>query len=184
MSVPEAPLRSTKYGLVADVDGWFVLNARESRWRDYGPLGKSCTFEGKRPFRQLGINLNVLAPGEPLGLYHRERRQEGFLVVAGECLLVVEGEERELKTWDYFHCPAGTAHVIVGAGDRPAVVLAVGARGGRRGLVYLVDAVALEHAAGVEEETTSYAEAYGKLPPSSRTAYRDGWLPDFEAPAV
>ena len=101
-SYMEAPLRETKFGLVADVDGWFVLNARDSRWRDYGPLGKGCNFEGKRPFRQLGVNLNVLAPGESLGLYHRESRQEGFLVLSGECLLIVEGETRTLRAWDFF----------------------------------------------------------------------------------
>jgi uncharacterized cupin superfamily protein len=177
MPVPEAPLRSTKYGLVADVDGWFVLNARDSRWRDYGSLGVGCNFEGKRPFKQLGININVLNPGEPLGMYHRENHQEDFLVVAGECLLIVEGEERPLKTWDFFHCSGGTAHVIVGAGNGPAVVIAVGGRGGRRGLVYLVDAVALEHGAGVEVETTKSSEAYRNFP-STRSTYRDGWLPD------
>jgi uncharacterized cupin superfamily protein len=177
MDVPEAPLRSTKYGLVADVDGWFVVNACEARWRDYGPLGKSCDFEGKRRFKQLGINVNVLAPGEPLGLYHRENRQENFLVVAGECLLIVEGEERWLQTWDFFHCPAGTAHVLIGAGDEPAIVVAVGARGGRRGLTYLVEQAALARGAGVERETTKYAEAYAPLPPSRRTTYGEGWLP-------
>ena len=74
--VPEAPLRETKHGLVADVDGWFVLNARDSRWRDYGPLGVYCNFEGKRPFRQLGFNINILEPGQVLGRYHRENAQE------------------------------------------------------------------------------------------------------------
>ena len=82
MAVAEAPLRETKFGLVADVDGWFVLNARDSRWRDYGPLGIGCNFEGKRAFRQLGVNVNVLEPGQSLGLYHRENHQEGFLVVS------------------------------------------------------------------------------------------------------
>ena len=61
----EAPLRETKFGLVADVDGWFVLNARDSRWRDYSPLGVACDFEGKRPFRQFGFNISVLEPGGP-----------------------------------------------------------------------------------------------------------------------
>jgi uncharacterized cupin superfamily protein len=177
--VSEAPLRATKYGLVADMDGWFVLNARESRWRDYGPLGKGCNFEGKRPFKQLGFNLNVLEPGEPLGLYHRENHQEAFLVLQGECLLIVEGEERPLKAWDFFHCPGGTAHVIVGAGNGPAVVLAVGARGGRKGLAYLVEAKALAHRAGAEQETTKYAEAYAKFSPPKRVPYGEGWLPEF-----
>jgi uncharacterized cupin superfamily protein len=179
MAVPEAPLRSTKYGLVADVDGWFVLNGRESRWRDAGPLGKFCSFEGKRRFRQLGMNLNVLEPGQPMGMYHREHAQEGFLVLSGECLLIVEGEERLLKAWDFFHCPGGTAHILVGAGEGGAVVLAVGARGGRKGLVYPVEAAALKHGAGVEQETTKPAEAYARFPPWARSPYGEGWLPDL-----
>jgi uncharacterized cupin superfamily protein len=177
MAVPEAPLRSTKYGLVPEGDGWFVLNARETRWGDYGPLGMNCDFEGKRGFKQLGLNLNVLEPGEPMAMYHRENHQEGFLVLAGECLLVVEGEERVLEAWDFFHCPGGTAHVIVGAGDGPAVVLAVGARGGRKGIVYQVAASAAERGAGVEEETAKPSEAYAKFPGRTRAPYRDGWLP-------
>jgi uncharacterized cupin superfamily protein len=179
MGVSEVLLRATKFGLVADGDGWFVVNARASRWRDYGPLGVGCDFEGKRPFKQLGINLNVLEPGEPLGMYHRESHQEGFLVLAGECLLIVEGEERRLEAWDFFHSPAGTAHVLVGAGTGPAVVLAVGGRGGRKGLAYLPDPVARAHAAAVEEETTNYAEAYAQFPRPARVPYRDGWLPEL-----
>jgi uncharacterized cupin superfamily protein len=181
VTVSEAPLRSTRFGLVADVDGWFVLNARDSRWRDYGPLGAVCDFEGKRPFRQLGINLNVLMPGQPMSMYHRESHQEGFLVLAGECILVVEGEERPLRTWDFFHCPGGTAHVILGAGDGPSVVVAVGARGGRKGIVYLVDDVA-KGRGGVEIETTKSALAYARFPGSRRSTYRDGWLPDLSPP--
>jgi uncharacterized cupin superfamily protein len=179
MAVPEAPLRSTKYGLVADVDGWFVLNARESRWRDTGPLGKFCNFEGKRRFRQLGLNINVLEPGQPMRLYHRERAQEGFLVLAGECLLIVDGQERPLRTWDFFHCPGGTEHIVVGAGDGPSVVLAVGARGGPRGLAYTVDPAALKHRAGVERETSDPGEAYGGFAQWARSRYEDGWLPDL-----
>jgi uncharacterized cupin superfamily protein len=175
----EAPLRSTKYGLVPEGDGWFVLNARDTRWRDYGPLGVACDFEGKRPFKQLGVNLNVLGPGEPLSMYHREDGQEGFLVLAGECVLIVEGEERLLEAWDFFHCPGGTAHVIIGAGKGQAVVLAVGARGGRKGIVYPVAKAALEHGAGVDEETTKSSEAYARFPASTRTCYRDGWLLDL-----
>jgi uncharacterized cupin superfamily protein len=177
MGVPEVPLRETKHGLVADGDGWFVINAKESRWLDTGRFGFYCNFEGKRPFRQLGINVNVLEPGQSLGLYHRERAQEGFLVLAGECLLLVEGEERKLRAWDFVHCPGGTTHVIVGAGAGPSVVLAVGARGGRKGLVYPREPVALERGAGVEHETTRPAEAYGSFPRPKRCSYRPGWLP-------
>jgi len=114
-------------------------------------------------------------------MYHRENHQEGFLVLAGECVLIVEGEERSLKAWDFFHCPGGTAHVIVGAGDGPAVVLAVGARGGRKGLMYLIAAAALKHGAGVEGETKDFAQAYERFPRPARTEYREGWLPDFSS---
>ena len=179
MTVPEVPARETKYGLVNDGDGWFVVNARESRWRDAGHFGRYCNFEGKRRFRQLGINVNVLQPGQPIGLYHRERGQEDFLVLAGECLLLVEGQERPLRTWDFFHCPRGTAHMIVGAGTGPSVVLGVGGRGGRTGVVYPVEPVALAHEAGVEEQTTRPQEAYRRFPSFTRCRYQSGWLPEL-----
>jgi uncharacterized cupin superfamily protein len=178
MPVPELPLRETKHGLVADGDGWFVINAAESRWLDTGSFGFYCNFEGKRPFRELGINLNVLEPGQSLGLYHRERAEEGFLVLVGECLLLVEGEERPLRTWDFVHCPGGTNHIIVGAGSGPSVVLAVGGRGGRKGLVYPVEQLALEHGVGVEREATKPQEAYASFPAFTRCRYRPGWLPE------
>jgi uncharacterized cupin superfamily protein len=176
--VPEAPRRETKYGLVADVEGWFVVNAREARWRERDRLGRYCDFEGKRPFPQLGFNISVLQPGESLGRYHRENHQEGFLVLAGRCILIVEEEERELEAWDFFHCPPQTDHMIVGAGEGPAVVLAVGARGGRKGLVYPVSEVAKKHGVSVKKETTKVAEAYADLPHSRRVAYLEGSLPD------
>jgi uncharacterized cupin superfamily protein len=175
--VPEVPARKTKHGLVNDGDGWFVINAREARWREREKLGVYCDFEGKRRFPQLGINISVLQPGESLGRYHRENAQEGFLVVSGKCLLIVEDEERELKTWDFFHCPPQTEHIIVGAGDGPSVVVAVGARGlSRKGLVYPVSKAAQKHGVSVRKETTKPADAYADLPKSSRAAYRDGWL--------
>jgi uncharacterized cupin superfamily protein len=163
---------------VADGDGWFVINARESRWRDAGHLGRFCNFEGKKRFRQLGINLNVLEPGQPMGMYHRERREENLLVLSGECLLLVEGEERALRAWDFVHCPPETNHMIVGAGSGPSVVLAVGARGRNR-VTYPVDPLALKHAAGVEKETTKPQEAYANLAAWERCRYEEGWLPDL-----
>ncbi len=160
-----------------------MINARDSRWRDTGPLGFYCDFEGKRRFPQLGINLNVLEPGQPMGMYHRENAQEAFLVLAGRCLLIVEGQERPLETWDFFHCPPQTEHVILGAGDGPAVVLAAGARGRRRkGLVYTESAAAQARGAGVAKETSDPSEAYAPFRPWVRCRYRDGWLPDFQKP--
>jgi uncharacterized cupin superfamily protein len=164
---------------VADGDGWFVFNATDSRWADTGPFGFYCNFEGKRRFKQLGLNVSVLEPGQSLGFYHRERAQEDFLVLAGECLLLVEGQERKLRAWDFVHCPPETNHIILGAGSGPSVVLAVGARGrGRSGIVYAVDPLALEHGVGVERETTKSREAYAGLPGRTRCRYRPGWLPE------
>ena len=184
--IPEAQLVSTEHGLVPKGQGWFVLNARETQWWDRGGRGVLCEFEGAgfegaADFLQLGINLTVLGPGEPLSMYHRENDQEDFLVLAGEALALVEGEERPLRRWDLLHCPPGTGHTIVGAGAGPCVVLAVGARD--RSLApdwgaYTVDEAAQRHGAGVERETTHPAEAYARFRRSELTRYRDGWLPE------
>ena len=174
----------SKNGLVVDGDGWFILNARESRWRNEGPLGSYCTFEGKRRFPQLGINISVLEPGDAMGMYHRENAQEGFLVLDGECLLIVEEQERTLRAWDFFHCPGGTAHIIVATGEEAATVVAIGARGRRvgGGIVYLVSQTAACHGVSVDRETTNPAKAYEKahadLPRSKFVKYRGGWLPE------
>ena len=173
----------SKNGLVVDGEGWFVMNARESRWKDEGPLGSYCTFEGKRRFPHFGFNISVLEPGQAYGRYHRENAQEGFLVIEGECLLIVEEQERSLRAWDYFHCPGGTEHIILGAGDGPAIVVAVGARGRGigGGVVYTVSALAARHGASVERETTdsdeAYAEIYADLPRSRFVPYEPGSLP-------
>src|SRR5579872_7184931 len=165
-------------GRAPEGDGWFVLNAKDARWLD-GELGKYAGFEGKASrFPQLGINLNVMKPGEPMTMYHRENAQEDFLVLAGEALLIVNGEERPLEQWDLFHCPAGVDHAIVGAGDGPSVILAVGARTGteEEGLVYPADPVAQRHGAGVAEETSDPKSAYVQFE-FERTGYKEGWLP-------
>jgi uncharacterized cupin superfamily protein len=115
-------------------------------------------------------------------MYHWEADQEDFLVLSGEALLIAEGEERPLRQWDFFHCPAGTKHIIVGAGDEPCVVLAVGARehqGGAGWGGYMVDETALRHGAGVEEKTTDPAQAYARFPKFEQSPYREGWLPEI-----
>ena len=144
--------------------GWFVVNARDGRWV-HNEMGYYCGFEGKdeAAFEQLGINLNVLPPGMPMAMYHQEPGQEDFLVLRGECLLIVEGEERPLKAWDFVHCPPQTKHVILGAGDEPALVLAVGARKGQAS--YPVDETAIRHGAGVDQESASPKEAYARFGP-------------------
>src|SRR5947207_4617804 len=157
---------------------WFVLNARDARWRE-NELGAFCTFEGDVRFDEVGINLNALQPGQPMCMYHREAYQEDFLVLRGECLLIVEGEERPLKPWDFFHCPRNVPHVIVGAGSGPSLVLAVGSRVGPDEVLYPVDPAAVAHGAGVEQETSEPAEAYARFTrPTPETPFRDEFLPD------
>ena len=142
-------------------DGWFVVNVRDTAWETSETWGAGCVFESEAaPFPQLGININVLPPGEPNCLYHRESQQEAFLVLAGECRLLVEGEERMLRAWDFFHCPAGTEHVFVGAGDAPCVILMAGARTDSEQVLYPVSELAGRYGASVKQETPSPKEAY------------------------
>jgi uncharacterized cupin superfamily protein len=176
--VPEAPLEETEHGLVPKGEGWFVLNAREAQWWDRPGRGRLCTFEGEPEFPQVGINLYVLGPGEPMSMYHWEADQENFLVLSGEALLIIEGEERQLRQWDFVHCPPKSDHVIVGAGDGPCTVLAVGARDRSTGPGwggYQVNETALRHGAGVEEETTDAERAYARFPRRVPTRFAD-WL--------
>jgi uncharacterized cupin superfamily protein len=179
--VPEAELKATEHGVVPESDGWFVLNARDARWRYADGRGAYSVFEGEQEFPQIGIHLVALGPGEPMAMYHWEADQENFLVLSGEALLIVEGEERPLRQWDFVHCPANTNHVIVGTGETTCLVLAVGARiltrepdwGG-----YPVHETALRHRAGVEEETTDPEQAYAGLTRRKPTGFRKGWLSD------
>jgi uncharacterized cupin superfamily protein len=173
--VAEAPLKQTDSGLVPEGEGWFVVNARDARWRE-GDFGAYTRFEGDARFPQIGVNIAVLEPGQPACMYHREEDQEDFLVLQGECLLLIEGEERQLRAWDFAHCPPWTDHVFVGAGDGPCAILAIGGRSGT-GVVYPRAELALRHGAGVEQETTEGAQAYAKYADDVDTPYRDGWLP-------
>jgi|SRR5215211_7131764 len=162
--VEEARLEQLDGGLTPVTDGWFVVNVPEAAWVTNEVLGAACIFEGEDvSFPQLGYTIAVLQPGQSGGRYHREVNQENFLVLAGECLLLIEGQERPLKSWDFVHCPPETEHAFVGAGKGPCVIFMTGARQGGwsdKGVVYPRSEVALRHGAGVEVETTVPAEAY------------------------
>ena len=177
--VPESKLEKTEHGLVPKGAGWFVLNMRDAVWRHVDGRGAVSViaddFEGGRQFEQLGVNPFVLAPGEPMALYHWEADQEDFLVVSGEAILVVEGEERQLRPWDFVHCPPNTKHVIIGAGRGSCLIIAIGARESDS-LRFTVDEAAGRHRASVQEDTTDGDVAYSAVPPRKPTAYRDGWL--------
>jgi uncharacterized cupin superfamily protein len=156
-------------------DDWFVVNVRDADWLtseggDLKATGSECTFESdEHPFEQFGVRIHVLPPGEPNGFYHAESQQEDFLVLQGECTLLVEGEERTLRAWDFFHCPAGTEHTFVGAGEQPCVIFMVGARTGDWSVRFPVSELAARHGASAAREVTSPREAYaGVLEPSRR----------------
>ena len=159
--MPEARLADTGSGLAPVSDGWFVVNVRDVEWWVSSTFGSGCTFESREhEMPQLGINLSVLEPGQANCLYHSESQQEAFLVLSGECRLLVEGEERLLRAWDFVHCPPGTEHVVVGAGDGPCAVLMVGVRSPDEQILYPVSELAARYGASAKEETPDPDVAY------------------------
>jgi uncharacterized cupin superfamily protein len=172
--VPEARLDDSGSGLAPASEGWFVVNVRDAEWLtsengEKQPSGSECGFESQAvEFPQLGIRLHVLEPGESNGLYHGENQQENFLVLSGECLLLVEGEERQLRAWDFVHCPPWTEHIFVGAGDGPCVILMTGARSGDWQVRYPVSELAARHGVSAAEETSDPRQAYAGFQPSRR----------------
>jgi uncharacterized cupin superfamily protein len=172
--VTEARLEDSGSGLAPAGDGWFVVNVQDAQWltSENGakkPSGSECAFESQEfEFPQFGIRLHVLEPGEPNGLYHSESEQEAFLVLSGECTLLVEGEERLLRPWDFFHSPAGTKHIFVGAGDAPCVILMAGARAEPWQVLYPVSELAARYDASAEKETADPKQAYARFEPSQR----------------
>jgi uncharacterized cupin superfamily protein len=172
--LPEARLDDYGSGLAPGSEGWFVVNIADAAWLtseggDKRPSGAECSFETRAcEFGQLGIRLHVLAPGESNGLYHGENAQEDFLVLSGECLLLIEGEERRIHAWDFVHCPPWTEHIFVGAGDGPCVIFMTGARSENPQIRYTVSEVAARHGASAEEETSDPDRAYAGFEPSRR----------------
>jgi uncharacterized cupin superfamily protein len=184
--VREAELEQTEAGFVLTSAGWFVMNVRDGRWfekpgQGYSlPLTGDNEYEAETFFPMLGMAIRVVNPGEPSTTYHWETEQENFLVLAGEALLIVEGQERRLKQWDFVHCPPETRHAFVGAGDGPCVLLCTSSRqfqkDGPWGF-YCADETAARHNASSPEDTQDGTVAYARFPPSKPTRYRDGLLP-------
>jgi uncharacterized cupin superfamily protein len=172
----EAAMVQTDAGTRPEAEGWFILNLAEVAWQTTEGGGTWSLLEPEeRRFGQFGIGVHVLPPGEMPGFYHWESDQEGFLVLSGACVAVVEGQERRMGRWDYLHCPPGTAHIMIGAeGDEPCAVLMVGARTADKLTRYPPDPVAAAHGASV---TTDAADldlraAYAQWPVQPRT-FRD-----------
>ena len=157
---------------------WSVQNIRDIPWYDCGPRGFVAQLV-EDDTSQVGVNLFVLEPGQPQAMYHWEADQEGFLVLAGEAVLVIDGEERTITQWDYVHCPPGVPHTRIGAGTGPCVILAIGSREHQAGDDwggYPVDEVAMKHNASAEEETTDPDVAYARFPKTVKGEFREEWL--------
>lgn len=161
--VDEARMEETDAGTIPGTDGWFVLHASEAAWMRSPRFGSGCIFEGPdAPFSDLGVNLRVLEPGKPACLYHREKGQENFFVLSGECVLIIEEEEHRLRAGDFVHCPPWTNHVFVGAGEQRCAMIMMGHRPETDEVVYPVSEVAARYGASVDRETGDAREAYGE----------------------
>jgi uncharacterized cupin superfamily protein len=161
----EATSAETPYGRYITSDGWFVLNLDDAlAVRNEQKGGATYPLESREhPFASFGAHVTVLPPGQPNALYHAEGAQEGFLVLSGTCTLLVEEQSRELGPWDYFHCPAGTAHVFVGSGAEPCAILMIGARPDEP-IRYPQSQLAQRHSAAAGVETTDPEQAYADWP--------------------
>ncbi len=185
--ISEARLEDTGNGLVPASAGWFVMNARDARWFEKPGQGHSLPltghdeYEAETFFPMLGMSLRVVRPGEPSTTYHWETEQEDFLVLSGEALLLIEGQERRLKQWDFVHCPPETRHAFVGAGDAPCVLLCASSRqfqkDGPWGY-YCADETAGRYNASPPEDTQDGDAAEARFPPSRPIRYHDGLLPE------
>jgi uncharacterized cupin superfamily protein len=167
--VAEASLEDSGSGLAPADDGWFVVNVGDAEWWTSETFGSGVGFESRESsFPQMGFNVSVLEPDQPSCLYHSESQQEAFLVVSGECRLLVDGGERLLRPWDFVHCPAATEHVFVGAGDGPCVIVMAGARSDDEHLLYPVSELAARYGASAEQETPDPRQAYARFEPPER----------------
>jgi uncharacterized cupin superfamily protein len=156
---------------------WFVRNLRDMEW--WGRPGRGYVTELVGDDAQVGVNLFVVEPGDPMAMYHWEADQEGFLVLSGEALLVIEDQEVPLKQWDYVHCPANVPHTRIGAGSGPCAILAIGAREHQEGPGwggYPLSEVAKKHNAAAEEETNDPQVAYARFEKREPTEFREEWL--------
>ena len=160
----KAKLVRTAHGMRPSGDGWFVLNAAQSVWYGNSVFGASSSFEGRKRFAQVGINLHVVEPGQPNCHYHAESDQEDFLVLSGRCRLLIEEKEIPLKAWDFVHCAPWTDHVFVGSGTEPCVILMVGARSRNGKIRYPRSPLALKYRAGVEVSTNDPRVSYATVP--------------------
>ncbi|MCB9870478.1 MAG: cupin domain-containing protein [Planctomycetes bacterium] len=151
--------------MVEEQGGWYVVNIAQAKWSEHPLFGRRCILEHNTRFPQTGIGVAVLEPGKPACRYHRENAQEDFLVLSGECTLLVNGEERQLRAWDFVHCPPGVTHVFVGAGTGPCAILMIGHRPQGHALFYPESEAARRVGAEAPEPTPDPRVAYSDVPP-------------------
>jgi uncharacterized cupin superfamily protein len=188
--VEEARLEAVESGLAPVSPGWFVVNARDAAWVNNDRSGGVCIFESDdfvlrgRPDLdeyvkpEAGFTLRVVLPGQPTGRYHAESVQEDFLILMGECILIIEEQERHLRAWDFVHCPPGTAHTFVGAGDGPCVILGAGNRDNDDDTfwrVYRRSELALRYGASVEADTSWREEVNAAVSDQWRVERPERW---------
>lgn len=155
----------------------FVLNVADAPAFAHPRRATIIDFESDAaPWPDTGVNIQVMEPGQPNCKYHSEPVQEDFLVLHGECIAILDGEERHLRQWDFLHCPAGVEHVFVGAGDGPSAVLMIGSRR-EDAAHYPVNEVAAKYDASVDEPTGDPAVAYAKWRREERTPTTVTWPP-------
>jgi uncharacterized cupin superfamily protein len=157
--------------------GWFSVNVADAPAFKHQLAGTFVPFESREErFTDYGINIHVLQPGEPNAKYHSESVQEDFLVLAGECIGIIDGAEHRFRAWDFVHFPPGHAHVFVGAGDGPCAILMVGTRGEHATVHYAVSELAARYRASVDEPTDDSRTAYADWPTGHEETRLD-WPP-------
>jgi quercetin dioxygenase-like cupin family protein len=170
----EADVERTPEGQVPVGGGWFILNLGEMAWETVPGFGVWRGFDDPHadPSQPgMGVHVHVLRPGE--ALYHAEAAQEGFLVLSGECIAVVEGQERRMRQWDFFHSSPGTEHITVGAGDAPCAILMFGSPDPSRKVEWIANETAAKYGASVARTTGRDTQAYGELPDEMRVPAPD-----------
>jgi len=141
-------------------DECLIVNVAHARASSHPRRAMCIEFEPEEaPWPDTGVNIQIMQPGQPNCRYHSEPVQEDFLVLYGECIVILEGEEHRLRQWDLVHCPAGAEHVFVGAGAGPCAVLMIGSRR-EEAAHYPVNEIAAKYDASVTTPTDEPAVAY------------------------
>lgn len=150
---------------------WFVVHHDDAPWR--GSAGHAYVdlveVGGEGSFGQYGFSVDVLDPGCGNSYHYEAHEDESFLVLDGEFDLVVQGELHRVGAGEFVHCPAGTPHLFVGAGARPASIVMLGRRGiappGGFDGEYLPDPHAARFGLCVDAPTSDPDVAYAGRPP-------------------